>query len=77
MELNVISFMPVKFHLPRKLSDELAAEPAVLVTMGCRGNGPLVPRLKFIDWSIADTKGQAVETIRQIRDQIHEQVRET
>lgn len=77
MELNVISFMPVKFRLPGKLSDELAAEPAVLVTMGCRENCPLVPRLKFIDWSIADTKGQPVETIRQIRDQIHEQVRET
>jgi arsenate reductase len=68
MELNVISFIPVKFRLPRKLSDELAAEPAVLVTIGCGENCPPVPRLKFIDWSIANTKGQPVETIRQIRD---------
>ena len=62
--------------VPRRLSDEVAAEPAVLVTMGCGENCPLVPRLKFIERSIVDTKGKPVETIRQNWDQIHEQVRE-
>jgi arsenate reductase (thioredoxin) len=60
---------------PQKLTDELAKEADVLVTMGCGEACPLVPGLRIVDWSIADPKGQPLEVVRQIRDQIHEQVR--
>jgi len=47
----------------------------VLVTMGCGEACPLVPGLRVVDWSIPDPKGEPLETVRQIRDQIHEQVK--
>lgn len=60
---------------PQKLTDELARQADVLVTMGCGEVCPFAPGLRIIDWSIADPKGQPLGTVRQIRDQIHEQVK--
>ena len=45
------------------------------ITMGCGEECPFVPGLRILDWSIPDPKGQPLEIVRQIRDQIHEQVR--
>jgi len=65
---------------PQKLTDELARQADVLVTLGCGEGGcgeacPFVPGLRIVDWSIPDPKGEPLETVRQIRDQIHEQVK--
>jgi arsenate reductase len=60
---------------PQKLTDELARGADVLITMGCGEECPFVPGLRILDWSIPDPKGQPLEIVRQIRDQIHEQVR--
>jgi arsenate reductase len=60
---------------PQTLTDEMAKHADVLVTMGCGEACPFVPGLRIIDWAILDPKGQPAETVRQIRDQIHEQVR--
>jgi arsenate reductase len=60
---------------PQKLSDELARQADVLVTMGCGETCPFIPGLRIIDWSIADPKGQPLEQVRQIRDQIQEHVK--
>jgi len=60
---------------PQKLTDEIAQTADVLVTMGCGEACPLVPGLRIIDWSIPDPKGRPLDAVRQIRDQIHEQVR--
>lgn len=61
---------------PQKLTDELAQEAQLLVTMGCGDNCPYVPGLKRDDWPLHDPKGQPVEEVRRIRDQIRERVRE-
>ncbi|MCU1286231.1 MAG: family channel protein [Acidobacteriales bacterium] len=60
---------------PRKLTQELAQNAQVLVTMGCGETCPFVPGLRVIDWSLPDPKGQPLEVVRQIRDEIHEQVK--
>ena len=60
---------------PQKLTDELAKQADVLVTMGCGGACPFVPGLRIIDWSIPDPKGQPPGIVRQIRNQIEEQVK--
>ena len=60
---------------PQKLTDELARSADVLVTMGCGEQCPYVPGLRVMDWRIPDPKGQPVERVREIRDQIHEQVK--
>lgn len=59
---------------PRRLSDELARSAQLLVTMGCGEACPFVPGLRRLDWSLADPKGQSVERVREIRDQVRAQV---
>jgi arsenate reductase len=61
---------------PRKLTQELAASAAVLVTMGCGEDCPFVPGLVPLDWSLPDPKGQPLEKVREIRDQIRGRVEE-
>ena len=60
---------------PQKLTDELARSVSVLVTMGCGETCPYVPGLKRVDWEIPDPKGQPIEQVRAIRDEIHESVK--
>jgi arsenate reductase len=55
---------------PRFLSDELANESNVLVTMGCGEACPHVPGLERMDWPLPDPKGQPLETVRAIRDEV-------
>lgn len=59
---------------PRKLTDELAREAQVHVTMGCGDACPYVPGARVEDWPIPDPKGQPLETVRAIRDDIAQRV---
>jgi arsenate reductase len=61
--------------VPRRLTDELARDAALLVTMGCGEACPAVPGLRREDWPVADPKGQPPEAVRRIRDDIRERVR--
>jgi arsenate reductase len=61
---------------PQLLTPELAASASLLVTMGCGESCPVVPGLQREDWPLADPKGQPIERVREIRDQIREQVRQ-
>jgi len=62
--------------IPRLLTAELAAGARLLVTMGCGESCPVVPGLQRDDWPLSDPKGQPIERVREIRDQIREQVRQ-
>ena len=55
---------------PRKLTTELASGAALLVTMGCGDECPYVPGLRREDWPLEDPKGQPIERVREIRDEI-------
>ena len=59
---------------PRRLTPELAAGAAVLVTMGCGAACPAVPGARRIDWALEDPKGKPLPRIRAIRDQIRARV---
>jgi len=59
---------------PQFLSDELAHSAALLVTMGCGEACPAVPGLERADWPLEDPKGQSVERVREIRDDIRARV---
>ena len=61
---------------PRKLTAGLAREADLLVTMGCGDKCPYVPGLKVEDWPLGDPKGQPLERVREIRDQIKARVQE-
>lgn len=59
---------------PQKLTDDLARQARVLVTMGCGDACPFVPGARVEDWPLQDPKGQPVEVVRGIRDEIRRRV---
>jgi arsenate reductase (thioredoxin) len=60
---------------PQLLTSELAQRANLLVTMGCGEDCPFIPGLRRADWALQDPKGQSVDRVREIRDEIHERVR--
>jgi arsenate reductase (thioredoxin) len=60
---------------PRKLTDELARQTSLLVTMGCGEACPHIPGLRRDDWPLEDPKGKPVERVREIRDEVRRRVR--
>jgi len=59
---------------PARLTDESAAGAQLLVTMGCGESCPVVPGLRRQDWNLPDPKGQPIERVRAIREDIHDRV---
>ncbi len=60
---------------PQKLTDAVAHQAQVLVTMGCGDECPVVPGAVRDDWPLEDPKGKPVHRVREIRDEIRERVR--
>lgn len=60
--------------VPVKLTDDLARQAQVLVTMGCGDQCPYVPGAKREDWPLDDPKGQPIARVREIRDDIRVRV---
>ena len=60
---------------PMRLTDELARQSQLLITMGCGDDCPFVPGLARDDWPLEDPKGKSVEQVRAIRDEIRDRVR--
>lgn len=58
------------------LSEQLAHQATLLVTMGCGDACPYVPGLQNLDWPLQDPKGQPLERVREIRDEIRARVTE-
>lgn len=61
---------------PQKLTDELARDAQLLITMGCGDKCPYVPGLRRDDWQLRDPKGLPIEGVRAIRDEVRARVRE-
>lgn len=59
---------------PKLLTRELAEQADVVVTMGCGDECPYLPGKRYVDWDLADPKGQPVERIRATRDDIARRV---
>ncbi|HEX5282954.1 MAG TPA: arsenate reductase ArsC [Bryocella sp.] len=64
---------------PQKLTEELAKDAQLLITMGCGDECPYIPGLRLDDWPLRDPKGLPAEEVRIIRDdvktRIHDLVR--
>ena len=59
---------------PQRLSAELAAGATCLITMGCGEECPYRPGLEVLDWPLPDPKGQPIEKVREVRDEIEQRV---
>lgn len=60
---------------PQKLTDQLAAAAAMLITMGCGEQCPYIPGVEIADWPLPDPKGQDMAAVRAIREEIAVRVR--
>lgn len=59
---------------PQRLTQELAQDAAMLITMGCGDDCPYIPGLRRDDWPLPDPKDQALESVRRTREEIRERV---
>ena len=59
---------------PQRLTAELAAGAKLLITMGCGEDCPHVPGVEILDWPLQDPKGQPLERVREIRDEVRRRV---
>ena len=62
---------------PKQLTQELADSADRLITMGCGVDAEVCPARIHIteDWGLDDPKGQSIEAVRAIRDQIEVRVK--
>jgi protein-tyrosine-phosphatase len=61
---------------PQPLTGDVARQAQVLVTMGCGDECPFVPGARVEDWPLPDPKGQPLDVVRGIRDDIQRRVRD-
>src|SRR3984957_7435076 len=55
---------------PKKLTDDMARDADVVVTMGAGEACPVYPGKRYVDWGLPDPAGKALEEVRPIRDDI-------
>jgi arsenate reductase len=61
---------------PQRLTDALAAEANMLITMGCGEACPVVPGVERDDWPLEDPKGKPIDRVREIREEVRLRVTE-
>jgi arsenate reductase len=59
---------------PQRLTEDLARDASLLITMGCGDECPYIPGLARDDWPLADPKDQPIDDVRRIRDDIRHRV---
>ena len=59
---------------PQRLTRELASQATLLITMGCGDECPVIPGLRRDDWPLPDPKGQSLERVRSIRDDLKQRI---
>jgi arsenate reductase len=61
-------------EFPKPLTDDVVRASDVVITMGCGDACPVYPGKRYLDWHMPDPHNQALEVVRQIRDQIDAEV---
>ncbi|MFG1912343.1 arsenate reductase ArsC [Kribbella sp. NPDC048928] len=59
---------------PHLLSTDDVQASDVVITMGCGDACPFYPGKRYEDWKLTDPAGQPIEVVRQVRDEIRDQV---
>ena len=60
---------------PSLLTYESVQDSDVVITMGCGETCPVFPGKRYEDWQVEDPKGQSIETVRRIVDDVDARVR--
>jgi arsenate reductase len=59
---------------PQLLTDDLARNATLLITMGCGEACPYLPNLRREDWPLPDPKNLPIDQVRIIREEIRARV---
>jgi arsenate reductase (thioredoxin) len=59
---------------PQLLTQTLAEQADIVITMGCGDSCPYIPGKRYLDWDLPDPKGRPVEEVRRLRDEIARRV---
>lgn len=61
----------------KELTEEMIRNSDLIVNMGCMDKGfcPAIFLPKVVEWNLDDPKGQSIEKVRDIRNQIEERVK--
>ena len=62
-------------QVPTRLTDAMARDADVVVTMGCGDACPVHPGTRHVDWDLEDPAGRPIDEVRPIRDEIEHRVR--
>lgn len=62
-------------HVPSLLTYDAVESSDIVITMGCGETCPVLPGKRYEDWPIGDPKGQDIETVRHIVDDVDARVR--
>jgi arsenate reductase len=65
----------ISSYVPQKFTNEMLHKVDVVVTMGCGDTCPYIPGKTYVDWPLQDPKGQPVDVVRHIRNDIQQRVR--
>jgi protein-tyrosine-phosphatase len=64
----------ISHERPKKLTDAMARDADVIVTMGCGDACPVYAGKRYVDWELPDPAGRPIEHVRPIRDEIADRV---
>jgi arsenate reductase (thioredoxin) len=70
VEVMLEAGIDLRQAIPKKLSDQQVMASDYVITMGCGDACPYYPGKIYLDWSLRDPKGQPIEVVREIRDEI-------
>jgi arsenate reductase len=62
-------------HRPSVLTPDSVEGSDVVVTMGCGETCPVFPGTRYEDWQVEDPKGQDLDVVRRIVDDVDRRVR--
>src|SRR5271170_4841654 len=60
--------LDISAEKPKKLTDAMARQADVIVTMGCGDECPVYPGKRYVDWELPDPAGKELDDVRVIRD---------
>ena len=66
--------LDLSYAQPQLLTEELARNATLLVTMGCGEKCPYVPGLRRDDWTLRDPKELPIEEVRKVRDEVKQRI---
>jgi arsenate reductase (thioredoxin) len=67
--------LDLSVNYPKPLTDDVVRASDVVITMGCGDSCPIYPGKRYEDWDLPDPANESLETVREVRDQIHDRVK--